>query len=83
MFEKEIILKEQLAARCLFQCSPGGWPTLVFGFLNAPINRGCPILCGFQRMGFCAVHSESDYRKRRDKTGMKQGAADKAGNLAG
>ena len=22
MFEKEIILKEQLAARCLFQCSP-------------------------------------------------------------
>jgi len=22
MFEKEIILEEQLAARCLFQCSP-------------------------------------------------------------
>jgi hypothetical protein len=22
MFEKEIILKEQFAARCLFQCSP-------------------------------------------------------------
>jgi hypothetical protein len=40
MFEKEIILKEQLAARCLFQCSParewlanGGWPALVFDFL--------------------------------------------------
>ena len=30
MFEKEIILKEQLAARCLFQCSPAGnrQPTL-------------------------------------------------------
>ncbi len=24
MFEKEIILKEQLAARCLFQCSLDG-----------------------------------------------------------
>jgi hypothetical protein len=24
MFEKEIILKEQLAVRCAFQCSPPG-----------------------------------------------------------
>lgn len=32
-----------------------------FGFLMLLSTDGCPILCGFQRMGFCAVHSESDY----------------------
>jgi hypothetical protein len=31
MFEKEIILEEQLAARCLFQCSPGPFDRLRAG----------------------------------------------------
>jgi hypothetical protein len=49
MLEKEIILKEQLAARCLFQCSPAR----KIASQRCWIIEGLPVIQEPSATGFC------------------------------